>query len=233
MCESSVDNPKAAIAARLASAARLLVVTHARPDGDALGSMAALVGAARAAGKAASMLLPDDGEVPQRCAFVLAGDRPAGPGELAALADEADVVVVVDTCALAQLDGLGEALASRRDKIVAVDHHATADAIASVHWQDISACATGVMVGELIDSLGWPVTRAVGEALFVAVATDTGWFRFSNTDGRCLRAAGRLVDAGVCPDVLYRRLYQADRPERLALLQRALASLAVPVLRGG
>jgi phosphoesterase RecJ-like protein len=211
------------IVRRVSAAGRLLVVTHARPDGDALGSMAALCGAARAAGKQTAALVP--GDVPERYGFLLAGDPPAPAERFAELADWADAIVIVDTCALAQLDGLSGRLAAARDKIVVIDHHATTDDIGSVRWLDASAAAAGVMVGQLLDALGWPVGLATAEALLTAMATDTGWFRFSNTDGRCLRAAARLLDAGVDGDRLYRRLFQADRPERMMLLVRALASL--------
>jgi len=211
---------------RISAAARLLVVTHARPDGDALGSLAALCGAARAAGKQTATLVP--GDVPARYDFLLAGDRPAPAERFAELADWADAVVIVDTCALAQLDGLDGALAAAREKIVVIDHHATTDDIGAVRWLDTSAAATGVMVGELLDALGWPVDHRTAEALLTAMTTDTGWFHYSNTDGRCLRAAARLFDAGVEGDKLYQRLFQADRPERMMLLSRALASMELP-----
>ena len=211
---------------RISAAAKLLVVTHARPDGDALGSLAALCGAARAAGKQTAAIVPDD--VPERYDFLLAGDRPAPAEKFAELANWADVVIIVDTCAFAQLDGLDDQLAAAREKIVVIDHHATTDDIGAVRWLDTSAAATGVMVGELLDALGWPVDHRTAEALLTAMTTDTGWFHYSNTDGRCLRAAARLFDAGVEGDKLYRRLFQADRPERMKLLSRALASLALP-----
>jgi len=208
---------------RLSVAARLLVVTHARPDGDGLGSMSALKSAARAAGKEVATLVP--GDVPARYDFLLSPDTPAGADRFAELADWADTIVIVDTCAFAQLDDLDAQLAAARDKIVVVDHHATTDDIGSVRWIDASAAAAGVMVGELLEALGWPLDRHAAEALLTAMTTDTGWFRFSNTDARCLRAAARLFAAGVEVDKLYQRLFQADRPERILLLGRALASM--------
>jgi phosphoesterase RecJ-like protein len=230
VCERSAGDAFDEVVRRLASAGRLLILTHARPDGDALGAMAALASAARAAGKSAAMLLDDD--VPGRYAFLFPRERPAGAGELAALADEADVVVVLDTCAFSQLGGLAEALGARRGKVVVIDHHATADEVGDVQWLDPAAAAAGVMVAELIEALGWPLDAQAAEALLTAITTDTGWFRHANTDGRCLRAAARLLDppsgqagAGIAPDELYQRLYQSDRPERMQLLRRALASL--------
>ena len=222
----SMNEQMREIMRRLSAAARLLVVTHARPDGDALGSMAALCGAARSAGKQTAALVPS--EVPARYDFLLADCRPAPAERFAELAGWADAVIIVDTCAFAQLDGLDDALAQARGKIVVIDHHATTDDIGAVRWLDASAAAAGVMIGELLDALGWPVDLKTAEALLTAMTTDTGWFRFSNTDGRCLRAAARLFDAGVECDKLYRRLFQADRPERMKLLSRALASLELP-----
>ena len=213
------------VTSRLGSARRLLVVAHARPDGDALGSMAALAAAARASGREARMLLAGEGGVPHRYGFLFPAESPAGAADFAALADAADLIVVVDTCAFAQLDGLEPALRARREKVVVVDHHATADDVGADRWIDTSAAAAGVMVGELIPALGWPLPAQAAEALLAAITSDTGWLRFSNTDGRALRAAAALVDSGVGVDSLYGRLFEADRPERIRLIARALASL--------
>lgn len=223
MCQEPPKGAFEQVCRRFRSAGSFLIVTHARPDGDGLGSMAALARSARAAGKKAVALVPD--AVPPRYAFLFADSPPGEAAQFDALADEADLIVIVDTCALAQLDGLQLSLASRREKIVTIDHHATADDVGAVQWQDTSAAAAGVMAAELIEALGWPVDLATAEALTTAVATDTGWARFANTDGRSLRALADWVDAGVRPDRLYKRLYQCDRPERLRLMTRMLDSL--------
>ncbi|MBL7134803.1 MAG: bifunctional oligoribonuclease/PAP phosphatase NrnA [Phycisphaerae bacterium] len=199
------------------------MVTHGRPDGDGLGSMSALATAARGAGKTVTLFLPD--EAPQRYDYLFSELPVVGAEHFAALAADCDLVVILDTCALAQLDGLGAFLPAVKDKIVVIDHHATADDIGSLQWQDTSAAAAGVMVTELIDELGWPIDALTAEALMTAITTDTGWLRFANTDGRCLRAVAELADAGVRPDKLYKRIYQTARPQRLALLRRMLDSL--------
>ncbi len=223
MCEKCVSEDFQTIVERLGSAGTFLVLTHARPDGDGLGTMAALVAAGRAAGKTAHMLVSDS--VPPRYKFLFDTERPARADDFAKLADESDLIVIVDTCAFAQLDGLTDALRARRNKIIVIDHHATADDVGSVQWIDTSAAAVGVMAGEIIESLDWPVDDHIAEALFAAVASDTGWFRFSNTDPRALRSAAGLIERGAQPDLIYNRIYQSDRPERLRLLQRALAGM--------
>ncbi len=201
----------------------MLLITHSRPDGDGLGSMVALWRAAEAAGKSACMFTPDP--VPRRYGFLCAGLEIADGERFAELADQSDLIVIIDTCAFSQLEPLEDELRARREKIVIIDHHATADDVGSVQWVDTSAAAAGVMVGELIEALGWPVDLTTAEALATAVTTDTGWLRFANTDARCLRLVAGWLKTGVRPDKLYRKIYQTDRPQRLALLARVLQSL--------
>lgn len=201
----------------------MLVLTHSRPDGDGLGSTVALVRAARAAGKAAEIFVPDD--IPPRYEFLFDGDAPAPLRSFEQAADRADLIVIVDTCVFEQLDDLEAPIRRRREKTVVIDHHLTSQDIAAVQWIDPSASATGVMVGELLAELGWPIDRETAEALVTAVVSDTGWFRFPNTDARALRAVAGWLDAGARADRIYARLYQSDRPERLDILRRMLASL--------
>lgn len=224
MSENSSKTPAfEAACGRLDSATSLLLITHARPDGDGLGSMAALCRAAQAAGKTVFMLIPDD--LPVSYGYLFPMDRPAGLSRFDTLAAKADTIVILDTSAAAQLDGLGEKLAARRDDVVVLDHHATSEDIAAIQCVDTTAAATAILVTELLTALGWAVDRQTADALAVGMLTDTGWLRFSNTDPRCLRAVADLVAKGVRPDVLYQRIYQNDRPERLALQARVLGSL--------
>ena len=227
MCNLSSRQSNSArrqIAKRLGAASRILVVTHARPDPDCLGSMVALAGAARDAGKTARMFIPD--AIPDRYRFIFPQELPCTTASsFDAMADQADVIVIVDTCAFAQLDDLEQAIKRRKGQIVVLDHHATHDDVGAVQWIDTTAAASGIMAGELLEEIPWPISLATAQALLMATASDTGWFRFANTDARCLRAAAKWLDAGVKADELYRRLNQTDRPERLALTAKMLQSL--------
>ena len=260
MCAKSAGEVPAEIIRRLRSARDVLLVTHARPDGDALGCLAGLAIAARGAGRTVHLLVPD--KIPKQYEFLFepvkggkvssvgrsprtcpspcppaagrqaAGRQGAFPGlqdvarkdRFADLAESADAIVILDTCAIAQLDGLEKAIPRYRRKTVVIDHHVTPDRIGAVRWIDPTAAAAGVMVLEMLETLGWPVAPAA-QALGAAIITDTGWLRFANTDARCLRAMARLLEAGVKSDKLYARLYQSDRPERLRLMERMLRSL--------
>lgn len=223
MCEKSSSESLLAAAKRLQPARSLLILTHVHPDGDALGSAAGLAESATSAGKVATIIVP--GGVPARYEFVMVGQRLAGAEQLPALAAKADAIVVLDTCSLSQLGDLADKIRPLREKVVVIDHHVAPDDIGAVQWVDGSAAAVGVMVGELLEALGWPVTLRSAKALATAVLTDTGWLRFANVDRRCLAMVGRWIEAGIRPDELYRQIYQSDRPERLRLMARMLGSI--------
>ncbi|MCD4823883.1 MAG: DHH family phosphoesterase [Phycisphaerae bacterium] len=218
-----MNNEFTQIADRIREAHSFLCLTHVNPDGDGLGAMAALVAAARAEGKTAISMISDT--LPARYEFLFGEDDLAYRGAFDVLAGQADLLVLLDTCSFMQLGDLAEHMATYRDKMVVIDHHAVADDIGSLRWMDATAAAAGLMTMELLEELGWEITPDIAEALAAAICSDTGWLRFSNTDSRCLRAVAKLLEAGVSTDKLYARIYQTDRPERLALLQRVLGSL--------
>ena len=216
-----------AIQSRLVFADSFLMLTHARPDGDGIGSLAALARSASASGKSCKIILPDG--CPDKYLSLLEGLDVASAENFSKLAGDADLVLVIDTCSFGQLDTLAEPIKSIADKVLVIDHHASGEDVGSVRWVDTAAAASGVMILELLESLGWPVEIAVAEALAVAIVADTGWLKFANTDGRALRAMSRLVDIGVKTDVLFHRLFQCDKPSRLALIQRMLASMQLHI----
>jgi phosphoesterase RecJ-like protein len=215
------------IAERLGGAKSILCLTHIHGDGDGLGAMVAIASAGQAAGKDVELYLPE--HIPWRYKFLFNGRFPAlsEPGQFEAMARRADVVLLLDTCSLSQLGDLAETLAADwlREKLVVIDHHTTSDDIGSVRWIDPAAASAGLMTMELLEHLAWPMISEAALALATAIVSDTGWLRFSNTDGRVLRAVARLIDAGVQPAELYDRIYQTDRVERLKLLERLLGSM--------
>ncbi len=211
------------IAGRLAVAESILLVTHDRPDGDGLGSMMALAIAARRHGKTCRLACNDP--VPRRYAFLVDDELLLDAPAMAAAAGDVDCIAVFDTCAAGQLESVAATLATHRDKLLIVDHHLACERIAGVCWRDSTAAAAGVMIVELLDALGWQLDEAVAEAAMTAICSDTGWLQFSNTDSRAITAVARCIDAGVSPALLHRRLYQNDRPERLALLGVLLSNM--------
>jgi len=205
-----------------------LVISHRRPDGDALGSMAALTTALRHRGCNPIPMLYEP--LPPKFSYLKtdAFDWCLWEESREAATDACDAVIIVDTCALAQLEPIAEYL-SRAPRTLVLDHHATRDPIGTregdLRYFDETASAAALIVAQWIAAAGVPLNRYMAEALFTGIATDTGWFRFSNTDERTLRLAADLVAAGADPGRIHQTLYQQDPPAKLRLIARVLTNL--------
>jgi phosphoesterase RecJ-like protein len=223
-----MSDSAASIVQSLSTARNVLITTHARPDGDALGSTAALWLALRAKGIAAKVLLLS--HLPSKYAFAYHEpgidflDVEKGFPDDFSL-DAYDLFCVVDTGTWSQLPGLKERLLAFKGKKLVIDHHLTQEDWADAKWVDTKAAAAGEIIEELIERLGVPMDHTIANALFLAIVSDTGWFQFSNTSPDTLRRAARLIEVGVDTDHLYQLLYQNERAERVALQTRAMASL--------
>lgn len=154
---------RAQIAERIKASQKILLLTHGRPDGDGLGSMLALAIQAREAGKDVTMLLWD--RIPAKHEWFFKGWKIAKSKDFDRIADASDLIVVLDTCAEVQLDGVAGGVKKRREKVVVIDHHATTDDIASLMWIDHTAAATGVLVEELLEEIGWGLCEKTGEGI--------------------------------------------------------------------
>ncbi len=204
---------------------RVLLLTHERPDGDALGCLIGLTRMLRAAGKdVTAVCFGTPG--PRYAKLVTFAELTIQPeNSFEVDTSRLDGVVIVDTCALSQLTPAAGFLKSRALPIIAIDHHATRDDIADCAVIDPSASASSLQVLELAETMGWPIDLETATALFTGIATDTGWFRFSNTDARTLHAAARLVECGVQSNELYQAYYMSDTPARSRLLGATLSQL--------
>jgi len=212
----------------LAASKRVLVTTHVRPDGDALGSAAALAMGLKAKGINAEVLLLS--HLPTKYAFIFTDNQitfhDAENGWPAGLSLELfDAFVSVDTGTWSQLPGLKERVLAYAKPRIVIDHHLTQEDWADVKLVVTEAAAAAEIVAELLTLWDVKFDDRIASALFVAIASDTGWFQFSNTRPYTMRLAATLMEAGVDTDRLYQLLYQNERKERVALQARALASL--------
>lgn len=189
----------------------ILITAHTKPDGDACGCVTAMCDVLGALGKNVTPLLLSP--PPQWYEFLFA-EKAAVLGEDVRL-DELtagrfgrfDLIVIVDTNSYSQLPKFDEYLKQADTPVLVLDHHQTSDSLGDVELVDSNTAATGLIVFELLKYAGWPVTEKIAESLFVTMATDTGWFQFSNTDSRVYRACAELVDAGIKPTQIYDHLY--------------------------
>jgi nanoRNase/pAp phosphatase (c-di-AMP/oligoRNAs hydrolase) len=208
---------------------RVLITTHTRPDGDACGCVAAITDALLALNKKARPLMLST--VPEWYEFLFPEPVPV-LGEdikLEELVDGQfgtfDLIIIVDTNSNSQLPEFEKYLKQIDIPVLVIDHHVTSDNLGDVEINDTKAAAAGLIIHDLFEYAGWPVTAKIAEALFMAITTDTGWFQFSNTDSRTLRTCAGLVDAGVSPTQIYAGLYQNFSVPRFKLMTAMLISL--------
>ncbi|MGD8450264.1 MAG: DHHA1 domain-containing protein [Phycisphaerae bacterium] len=211
----------------LSECQRPLLLTHQRPDGDALGAMGGLALALgqRGARPAAALYEP----FPWRYTYFQEAARWTDwKTEGERLRRECDAVIVVDTCALAQLEPVAEWL-PQAPRTLVIDHHTTRDAIGErpgdLRLIDVSASAVCLLIAEWVRATQVACSPLMATALFTGIATDCGWFRFPNTDARTLRVVAELVAAGASPNGIYGAVYQQDPPAKLRLVARMLDSL--------
>lgn len=212
----------------LTACRRVLITTHVRPDGDAIGTTAALALALRAREIEPTVLLLS--KLPTKYAFVYDdnGIRPVESFESwpATLdLDSFDALLVADTGTWSQLPGLRQKLEPWDKPKLVLDHHLTQEDWATHRLVVTEAAAAAEVAAELIQFWGVPIDRAIAEALYVALVSDTGWFQFANTRPFTLRLAALLMEAGVDTDRLNIRLNQSERAERVFLQTRAMQSL--------
>jgi bifunctional oligoribonuclease and PAP phosphatase NrnA len=208
---------------------RFVLTAHIRPDGDSLGSEMAMVGILESLGK--DVLVCNAFPVPANLQFLdPAGKMKRLDIEIAReeLADR-EVLIVLDTTAWAQLGAMADVIKGLRTAKTVIDHHVSQDDLGAELFKDPDAEATGRLVVAAADALGVELTPQIAAAAYVALATDTGWFRFASTSAETLRLAARLVEAGAVPDQLYRQIYENDSRARLQLIGRALARAEVDV----
>lgn len=207
----------------------ITVITHAKPDGDAAGTLVALVTALNAIGKQTrGILCPPVTDslqfLAQSHAIEVIDDPAQFPADTAQL-------VIVDTGAYSQLGPLTDAVRPLLDRTLILDHHLSGDVDAKHKFIDATAAAAAEVIAALIDKLvdkatiGSQAQQTINDALFTGIASDTGWFRFSNVTPRTHRLAADLIESGVDHTGLYARLEQGERPEKLKLLIRAVDSL--------
>jgi phosphoesterase RecJ-like protein len=209
-------------------ARRFVLTTHVNPDGDAIGSLLGLSRFLRAAGRNIRVVAHDP--TPGNLRFleeadlrVEAYDAPQhGP-----LLRDADHVLLLDNSAPDRLGRMETPMAAVAAKTLCIDHHPTRGTPWARNILDPQACATAAMIYALLESYGWEPDPRTAEALYVGVATDTGFFRFNSTTRDAHEIAARLLGLGVDPARCYREIHERNSEAYTRLLGLALAGLRV------
>jgi len=195
---------------------KFILTSHARPDGDAVGSALACCQILRSMGKQASVVLSDGVPgiyEPLPFADTVLRDTAEAPDA------EAAIILECDSVARTRLAGL------EQHYLINIDHHATARPFADVNWIDPSACATAEMIFRLAREAGVKVSPEVATCLYTAVLTDTGSFCFHGTTERTFALAQELVRCGADPVSVAHNVYFSTQLSKMRLLGAALNGL--------
>lgn len=206
----------------IAPCQRIVLTSHVRPDADAIGSEIGLCSILEQMGKTVRIVNPS--ATPKKLAFL---DPTSRIQHFSASSDEAlildtDAHIVVDTSAWGQLADVGKTFKKSTAVKIVIDHHLSSDEMGATMFKDVKAEASGTLIYRLGKALGAKLDPVTATALFAAIATDTGWFRFSSTTSETYEIAGALVAAGVRPSALHEQLYQNYTLGRLKLISRLL-----------
>lgn len=196
------------------------ILSHEKPDGDALGASLALARILNENGFAAHLV----GFHPfsPRYHFMVNDEEIANPSE--GWFDDIDALAILD-CGDLERAGAFALEVADKIKIINIDHHVTNDLFGNFNWVDSAASSAGEMVYRLARHAGWrfPVTAA--EPLWVAITTDTGDFNYSNTSSSVLRIAADLIEMGVKPHIIRKDLHEKVEKKELELFAQILKSL--------
>ena len=200
---------------------RFVVATHVRPDGDAIGSLLGMTFILRKLGKEADPYCQDS--VPPAQEFLI------GSGEIRRQIENPvtyDAAVLVDCGSFVRV---GRHLADSIRGIptlIDIDHHVNETPFGDVFWVDPSASSTCEMLYRLCKHLQVPLDAATATQLYTGILTDTGSFRFANTNHRVLQIAADLVTAGAQPAYIAEQIYESASPQGIQLLARMLTTVA-------
>ena len=203
-----------------------VLVTHMHPDGDAFGSQIALARFLLALGKRVRVINNDP--IPEILGFIrdprisVETYRRSQHDDAIASASR---IILVDNSVPDRLGRMEPTMVSVAARTLCIDHHPTRDAPWADNIVAVSACATTALIYELTRHYGWTVDREAAEAIYVGMATDTGFFRYNSTDVRAHQIAAELLAAGVRPARVYREIYERNSAAFTRLLGHCLAGL--------
>ena len=199
---------------------RVLITSHVNPDGDALGSELAAAELVESFGCKAKIynVSPTPGNLtfldPKGKQF-----RPWTPRCTASwIRKNFDAVLVVDTSSRSQLDKAADPIVESGVPLIIVDHHSIGDAFNATMFANPAADSTGLLIAQAFDKLKVPMSPVAAQALFTAICTDTGWFRFPSVTDATFSVTAKLVAAGAVPSVLYASLFEKFPFARLKMM---------------
>ncbi|MDQ6808561.1 MAG: bifunctional oligoribonuclease/PAP phosphatase NrnA [Verrucomicrobiota bacterium] len=216
-----IQSTFAEIGRALRASGRIVVLSHVRPDGDALGSQLALGLSLQELGKDVS-IWNEDGML-EKYRFLAGSEKVTKPP---AEPQEFDIVVALDTATQMRLGTSAEAIRSAKTWIN-IDHHPSNPRYGDLVHIDPVAPATGQILFELLTAEQLPMNCAIAENLFVAISTDTGSFQYPNTTARTFEIGAELIKRGAEVGRLSQLLYENYPRRRIELLRELLGTMRI------
>lgn len=214
----ATDTAIQAIVAHLRGASRIVVSSHERPDGDAVGSGMAMTLALRAMGKDARMVMCD-----RPAAYLQPFPAVDELWITSSITEAFDAAVIMECSDLTRTGVTG----FDRSPVVNIDHHPGNAQYGALNWVDETAAACGELAYTLIRALDVPLTPAIATHIYLAILTDTGSFHFSHLSARTYDIAARCVEAGADPEWIARTHYDSNRMGRVRLFGSVLSGMEV------
>ena len=177
------------VAEKISAAEKILVTAHINPDGDAIGSALAMLQILRAMNKKVSAYIDD--KLPKNFVTLPFASEISRPQEVEKVS--ADLLIILDTAP----DRIGKVLEITDAPILNIDHHVTNTDEENFLYVEATAAATCEIIFKLCKELGVKITEDIAICLYTGLATDTGFFNYSNTKPTTFRAAAELVECGV------------------------------------
>lgn len=216
---SATQSTFAEIAQALREHQTFAVLSHVRPDGDALGSQLALALSLEKLGKTVRVW-NEDGML-EKYSFLPRAELLSRPP---AQKEEVDLVIALDTAVQTRLGTALDSIQSSK-LMLNIDHHPSNPRYGDLVYIDPLAPATGQILFELISSQQLPLTKEIAENLYVAISTDTGSFQYPNTTARTFEIGAELVRAGVDVGNVSQLLYENYPRRRIELLRELLGTM--------
>jgi phosphoesterase RecJ-like protein len=213
------------IKALLLGATRIILTTHVNPDGDGIGSELAVANALRQLGKAVTVV--NHNATPDNYTWL---DPHAeivqfSPDRDAAVVLAADLIIILDTNQPDRLRSLEPFVRQSSAPKLIIDHHLSPHPFAQHYVIDVDATSTGEIVYRMLKALPVRMTHAIAVALYTAIMTDTGSFRYPRTDPETHAIVADLIASGADPSVCYSNVYEQWTPGRMRLLGEVLDSM--------
>jgi len=206
---------------QLKNSRHVLVATHANPDGDALGSLIAMGLALETLQKTATLY--NESPIPAVYRFLPAVDMVSCE---VASSDIYDTAIILDCGNFRRIGKAAEEI-TRIPAIINIDHHVTNTFFGDFQIIDIAACATAEILYRLFKEMALPITTEMATSIYTGILTDTGSFRFSNTNKAAFTICEEMVACGVDPYRVAQHVYGTYSLGRIKLLNRALDSIEI------